>query len=99
MQKKRNIYATKAELSSYVFNLCMKHAPGSPTDAHSDRETTLLPLLFTEKLKKFQIFCIAKIAMHETHPMKDEENLSNLSFSFNRIICLYYYIGCVTHWF
>lgn len=33
------------------------------------------------------------------HPMKDEENLSNLSFSFNRIIFLYYYKGRVTYWF
>ena len=99
MQKKRNIYATKAELLRYVFNLCIKHAPGSPTNGHSDWETSLLSFLFTEKQEKFRIFCIELIAKHGIHPMKEEENLSNLSFSFNRIIFLYYYIGCVTYWF
>ena len=97
MQKKRNIYATKAELLRYVFNLCIKHAPDSLINTHSDRETNLLPFLFMGKQEKFRIFCIELIAKHGIHPMKDEENLSNLSFSFNLIICLYYYSGCVTN--
>jgi hypothetical protein len=81
------------------FNLCINHAPDSLINTHSDRETNLLPFLFTEKQEKFRIFCIVVIAKHGMHPMKDEENLSNLSFSFNRVISLYYYRECVAHWF
>ena len=49
--------------------------------------------------KSSESFAYSQTVKYGTHPMKDEENLSNLSFSFNSIICLYYYRGYVTSWF
>lgn len=82
MQKKRNFYATKAELLRFVFNLYIRHAPDSLTNAHSDWETNFLPVLFKVKRKKFRIFCIVPVVMHGLHPMKDKEKFVESFFFF-----------------